>query len=492
MVRLLLAAALAFAVMPASAQEADHTVTGEITGADHQTYKAIPFDVPAGVERITVRLTYDKANRTVVDLGVFDPGRFRGWSGGTRDRFTLSPSDATPGYLPGALPAGRWQVQFGIPNARKDARSVFRVEIFFDRGERRSASAAIADAPLRAGPGWYRGDLHMHNAHSDGSCASQQGKRVPCPLYRTVEAAADAGLDFIAVTDHNTSSHFSGLRELQPFHDRLLLIPGAEITTFGGHANIFGQSRWVDFRVGSPDVPDIATLQRNVEQAGAILSINHPALPSGEACMGCGWVWPETDWSKVTAIEAINGLTTQPPLAGLDFWYDKLNRGYRITGIGSSDNHDPAASPGKAPIGRPATVVYAQALSQPAILDAVRSGNAFIDVEGTRERLLEVKVRSRREIATMGQTLAGSGTLQVEARVTAVTDGIVQLIVNGEERARTRLNGPGPAEPFRIDSRTSCGWLAVNVLGLDERKLLIGNPVYVECKAAGQRQAASP
>lgn len=485
-VRLLLAAALACAVMPANAQEADRTVTGEITGGDHQTYKAIPFDVPPGVERITVRLTYDKANRTVVDLGLFDPERFRGWSGGARDRFTLSASDATPGYLPGALPPGRWHVQLGIPNARKDSRSAFRVEIFFDRGEARNASAAIADAPLKTGPGWYRGDLHMHDAHSDGSCASQSGKRIPCPLYRTVAAAADAGLDFIAVTDHNTSSHFGGLRELQPMFDRLLLIPGAEITTFGGHANIFGPSRWVDFRVGSPSVPDIATLQRNVAASGAILSINHPALPSGEACMGCGWIWPDTDWSKVTAIEAINGLTTQPPLAGFDFWYDKLNHGYRITGIGSSDNHDPAAGPDKAPIGRPTTVVYARELSQSAVLDGIRAGNVFIDVEGTRDRMLEVAVRSRRTRAVMGETIAApAAKLQVEARITGVAQGTVQLVANGKEHSRIPLGASPAALP--IDRDAACGWISVNVLGLNDRKLLIGNPVYVECKATRQR-----
>lgn len=482
----LLLAALACLATPVAAQEADRIVTGEITGADHQTYKAIPFDVPAGVERITVRLTYDKANKTVVDLGIFDPERFRGWSGGTRDRFTLSASDATPGYLPGSLPAGRWHVQFGVPNARKDARSAYRVEIFFDRDTVRNASAAIADAPLRSGPGWYRGDLHMHNAHSDGSCDSQAGKRVPCPLYRTVEAAAQAGLDFIAVTDHNTSSHFSALRELQPFHDKLLLIPGAEITTFGGHANIFGQSRWVDFRVGSPTVPDIAALQKDVAAAGAILSVNHPALPSGEACMGCGWVWPGTDWSKVTAIEAINGLTIQPPLAGLDFWYDKLNRGFRITGIGSSDNHDPdAARPGSAPIGHPTTVVHARDLSQPAILDGIRAGNVFIDVEGSRDRVLDVAVISGKTRAAMGETMTlPAAKLSVEARIAGVSSGTVQLITNGNEHARTPL---AQATRFTIPRATACGWIAVNVLGAGDRKLLIGNPVYIQCKAAPRR-----
>ena len=217
-------------------------------------------------------------------MGVWDPERFRGWSGGTRDRFTLAPSDATPGYLTGALPAGRWQLMLGVPNARANSRAAYRVTVDFDRAGSTGASQRIADAPLNPASGWYRGDFHMHDANSDGSCSSQSGKRVPCPLFRTVEAAAKAGLDFAAVTDHNTTAHFGGLRELQPYFDRTLLIPGTEITTFGGHANIFGERRFVDFRVGAA-VPDIAALTRDVAAAGAILSINHPALPSGEACM---------------------------------------------------------------------------------------------------------------------------------------------------------------------------------------------------------------
>jgi predicted metal-dependent phosphoesterase TrpH len=94
--------------------------------------------------------------------------------------------------------------------------------------------------PLRDQPGWYRGDLHMHDAHSDGSCASQSGKRVPCPLFLTVQAALKRGLDFIAITDHNTTSQLDAMRELQPYYDRLLLIPGRELTTFTGHAGLLG------------------------------------------------------------------------------------------------------------------------------------------------------------------------------------------------------------------------------------------------------------
>ncbi|WP_243450844.1 CehA/McbA family metallohydrolase [Sphingosinicella sp. CPCC 101087] len=489
---LLAAAWLAAAIPMAAAGQAptpapDLSFTGEIVGADHQTYRPVPFDVPEGVGRITVTLAYDRSNRTVVDMGVWDPARFRGWSGGTRDRFTLAPSDATPGYLAGDLPAGRWRLMLGVPNARSGARAAYEVKVYFDRAGEHRATEAIADPPLKDGPGWYRGDLHLHDAHSDGSCESRSGRRVPCPLFRTVEAAAEAGLDFIAVTDHNTTAHFGGLRELQPYFDDLLLIPGIEITTFGGHANIFGPRRFVDFRVGSDEVADIRVLQRDAAAAGAILSLNHPALPSGEPCMGCGWTWPDTDFGAVAAIEAINGTMTQGPLAGLGFWYARLNEGHRLTGIAASDNHDPDVAPGQAPpgpspVGRPATVVYARNLSMPAILDAIRAGNVFIDVEGTRSRRLEVEAQAGRDRASMGETLAGRRQVAIHAVVAGAAGAFAELIVNGQPLGQRRSISSDEAQLFlSLEPGQACGWLAINVREADGRPLLVGNPVYLRC-----------
>ena len=225
-VALILAAIAAPAAMAGQDQaQPDVTVAGVITGKDAQTYRQIPFDVPAGVERITVALSYDKTNKTVIDLGVWDSKQFRGWSGGSYDKVTIAPSDATPGYLPGPIPAGRWHVQFGVPNARPNSSAAYTVKVYFDRGSSAHASAAITNPPLNDRPGWYRGDLHMHDANSDGSCKSQLGRKVPCPLFRTVEAASASGLDFIAVTDHNTVAHFDDLRELQPWFCLLYTSP---------------------------------------------------------------------------------------------------------------------------------------------------------------------------------------------------------------------------------------------------------------------------
>ena len=72
------------------------TLTGQITRADFQTYKEIPFTVPRGVGRITVTFDYDRDNRTVIDLGLRDPEGQRGWSGGNKSTFTVAAYDATP------------------------------------------------------------------------------------------------------------------------------------------------------------------------------------------------------------------------------------------------------------------------------------------------------------------------------------------------------------------------------------------------------------
>jgi len=203
---------------------------GDIHSSQHQTYFEVPFDVPAGVHRISVDFTYSgRDQRTTLDLGIADPYRFRGNSGGNKSHFTIAETDATPSYLPGAIPPGRWKLLISVPNIRAGVTAHYRAEVRFnDAAEDR----AFTTTPLANDSRWYRGDLHMHTAHSDGSCASQTGRRVPCPVFLTVQEAADRGLDFIAISDHNTDSQYDAMRELQPYFDKVLLIPGREITTF--------------------------------------------------------------------------------------------------------------------------------------------------------------------------------------------------------------------------------------------------------------------
>src|SRR5438552_18988106 len=74
----------------------------------------LPVEVPPGTGALRVELEYERANGTVLDLGCFGPGGFRGWSGGARESFVIARDAATPGYLPGELETGTWQVAIGL------------------------------------------------------------------------------------------------------------------------------------------------------------------------------------------------------------------------------------------------------------------------------------------------------------------------------------------------------------------------------------------
>jgi hypothetical protein len=458
----------------------DLVLKGQIAGADNETYRRVAFDVPAGIKRLTLVFSYTgKADRTVIDMGLWDGTRFRGWSGGARDRFTLSAGDATPGYLPGLLPAGKWMLMLGVPNIRRTSHASFEARVFFDRT---TGIDAVANAPLSDKPGWYRGDLHMHTAHSDATCAGQDGVRAPCPVYRTVEAAAARGLDFIAITDHNTISQYDAERELQPAFSHLLLMPGREITTFKGHANVFGPTAFIDFRLGDKAVPDIKALEAATTATGGLFSVNHPSIPYGENCMGCGWIATDTDWRHVQAIEIVNGGVLaysdagDGVFSGMPFWQARLNAGYRITGIGGSDNHDAGIDPKKpAAVGRPTTVVFARALSTPAILDGIRSGRVFVDTDGTRDRMLDISATGGGKSAEMGGVIAAPKGMVVHfaLRVENLPGGQLELVEDGKPVA---LAADGSLDWTSDGARH---WFRPGARDAKARLILIGNPIYV-------------
>src|ERR1700734_830522 len=248
------------AQQPAAPSFTELTLEGTVRGSQNQSYIKVPFSVPAGAERVTITFEYTgKDQHTALDLGMLDPAGLRCWSGGNKSMLTVGLSDATPSCLPGAIPPGTGNVLIGVPNIRPAGESHYTTHVYLSFTGAVAAQPGLLREPLRTGPAWFRGDLHMHTAHSDGQCPSQSGKMVPCPVYFTVDAAARRGLDFIAITDHNASSQYDAMRELQPYFDKVLLIPGREITTFQGHINFLGSTDFIDFRLDGSNVPDVNT-----------------------------------------------------------------------------------------------------------------------------------------------------------------------------------------------------------------------------------------
>src|SRR5579875_450750 len=79
----------------------------------------LPVEVPPGVWGLRVELEYSRGAATL-DLGCLGPAGFRGWSGGARRSFAISARGATPGYLPGELEPGLWQVVVGLYRVAPD------------------------------------------------------------------------------------------------------------------------------------------------------------------------------------------------------------------------------------------------------------------------------------------------------------------------------------------------------------------------------------
>lgn len=456
------------------------TLKGKVERKDFHRYIEKPFTLPDSVKRLRIEFSYNgKDQRTTIDIGLMDPARFRGWSGGARNFFTISAEDATPGYLPGALPGGEWKLLLGIPNIRDGVVSEYEARVYI---ETKTGITEFSDKPIRREAGWYRGDLHMHSGNSDGKCASQSGNEVGCPVYRIVETARDKGLDYIAVTDHNTTSQADALRELQQAFDKILLVPGREITTFYGHANIFGLTDFIDFRMTNPSYAAAKNWMSAVNNSGGIISINHPGVPSGENCMGCGWQIENIPDKVITAVEVLNGgsmkYSIEGSIEGWDQWHKMLNGGQHVTAIGGSDDHHSAT------IGNPTTVIYMKELSVQGLIDGIRSGRVFIDIEGNKDHFLDLSATNRENKVYMGGVLKAkpSDTINLTTFVRGVSGGKIEFIIDGKLDSKLNREILSNNEEIQVkwetdDTRHS---IYIKVRDKDEKLVLIGNPICIE------------
>jgi len=230
----------------------------------------LPVEVPSGASGIRVELEYERVG-AVLDLGCIGPGGFRGWSGGARRSFVITADAATPGYLAGELEAGTWLVIVGLHQLSPDGTGYqLSAEVTSRHDGVRpdpvpGPPPPLAHRPPRrelpasSGRRWLAGDLHIHTMHSDGALSVPGVARL----------VAERGLDFAAITDHNTVSHHAELPAAAARYG-ITLLPGQEVTTAAGHAGVLGDVGWIDFRRPADDWLTAA------EQRGGLMSINHP------------------------------------------------------------------------------------------------------------------------------------------------------------------------------------------------------------------------
>ena len=362
-------------------------------------YPQVDFDIPPGTESLEVRIDFDGRD-SGIDLGCEGPAGWRGWSGGARRGYVIAADTATPGYLPGPLEPGRWSVVLGLHRLPAEGTDI-TVAVQLSTSERpelepvgepafRPARGSERDLPAPPGLTWFAGDFHSHSTHSDGSSS----------LSQLVSLGVEAGLDFMAVTEHNTTSHHRLLPALADRYE-ITLVPGQEVTTHQGHANAFGDIGFVDFRQPADE------WVRCVAERGGVLSVNHPV--SGD----CSWTHRTT--TRPSCVELFHSdwydeLISTAPLA----WFEGWDRSAVL--IGGSDFHN--TSEGYRP-GCPTTWVAAEENGVDGILDAVRAGRTA--VSGARVpsgRLLSPDVASGPVLLRIGNELVA-----VDAEGTFLVDG---------------------------------------------------------------------
>ncbi len=342
-----------------------------------------PFVVPENAKMLRIKFRYSPLEtghvNNLITLGLFDPPGFRGNAHRHPPdaEIIVTEDKASPGFLAGRLTPGRWLAQLAVHCALASSPPChysIDIEIEFgltqisgtpEHAPLQNAVASPADPPPHhVGGRWYRGELHSHTIHSDGTLTP-------------VDLVAQARLqhyDFLAVTDHNTTS---ALGEIDPSSlDGMLLIPGMELTTFTGHALVLGVDRWTDWRTGYNGwtMDDAA---RAARVSGGLFIIAHPGAVGSPICTGCQWDFPDFDLDQADGFEVWNGpsqdATDQNP-KGLAMWHELQARGRRIPATGGGDFHGLMDWRE----GTPCVYIYAQALTVPAILDGIRQGRLII------------------------------------------------------------------------------------------------------------------
>jgi hypothetical protein len=472
-------------------------------GPNDSRYAYVPFDVPPHAVRIKVSYQYDRARDTnTIDIGLFDarstgndtdPRGFRGWSGGRRSEFFVSRAEATPGYLRGALPAGKWHIIFGlyrVAPAGVEISLKIEIETHVSRpsnsntipSENRPASVdpsigrtapsstarPVAHEQRVAGNGarWWRGDLHMHTVHSDGNWT----------IAELISSARNSGLDFIVLTDHNTASHHEEIDRLSKGSRQPLVMRGEEITTYGGHTNAWGlpSGTWIDFRTHPGDTKRISGIAAAAHRAGALISINHPFV----LCGGCSWGYDPAA-QGFDAIEVWNGAWDFTDEPALKMWDNILQSGRRITAIASTDSHRPDT-----PIGKPSTHVAAKILSQAALMTAIREGHAYLSDGATRFAIsfeAELTTGKRRPRSMIGDEihLNRPGKIRFLIATEAIPEGAtVSLISNGEVIQSFPARTDGKAQVIEIDGRVD-SYFRIEVRDGKNIMLALTNPIYV-------------
>lgn len=354
------------------------------------------------------------------------------------------------------------------------------------------ATRRLTPAP----PSTIYGAYHIHTQRSDGS-----GN-----LDDVAAAAAEAGLQFVIVTDHGDATRQP---EAPQYLHGVLVIDAVEISTIAGHLVALGLENASPYPLGG-EARDTA---EDVHRMGGWIIAAHPDSPreglrwSGDdvAVDAIEWINADSEWRDerpgrliltlgrylFRAPESIASVFERPA-ASLRRW-DEVSHGRRVVSLAGVDAHakiglDENAESGKSRtmLARPGyrdmfqTLAQAVALPEPlsadaardaaTILSALRAGHSYSVVRAIAvPGQVQFSATGDGQVAGMGASLVSSGAVTISASVPEPADAQVVLLGNGAVvAAGTReLNyrHPGGPATYRTEVRLAGAqvpWIVTN------------------------------
>lgn len=445
---------------------------GTLTSADMRQTKPMYIDVPEGVTNIHFLFKYapkaapDQRLPYQISVMIFDT---------KGPRFEISRPDdigvfinavkASPGGTPGPIPAGRWMC-FILAHRLLSELPVtyeFDITMSFDPITE-EAQEWLPGKVAPRGPGWYRGDLHAHTIHSDGSW----------DIPDLVQFWKERGVDFMTLSDHNTISGLAQARSLAD--DDLMIMGGMELSTYWGHAVAVGVHEWFDWRKLDGTQITMPELAQKVIDAASLFTIAHPMNLGDPTCCGCRWEHYDMMPGNALAVEIWNGHWRPHNQEALQWFYHWLNEGYRLTAVSGTDMHWRPTQPVRGAV----NVVYAQELSESAIIAAIKAGHSYITAG---PELLLTATTADGHSAMIGDTVARehgqSGPITVHASWKEGHEGDgIRFVTNGMVY-REKVVGPEGEMTWQLEPGQAT-WCCIELRDRNEGLWAVTNPIFFE------------
>jgi hypothetical protein len=348
-----------------------------------------------------------------------------------------------------------------------------------------------------------RGAIHVHTNRSDGTSSVDD----------VLRSAANAGLQFVIVTDHGDATRAP---DLPDYRNGVLYIDGVEISTSNGHLIALGLPK-----APYPLAGEGRDVVEDIHRLGGIAIAAHPGSPKPELRWtdwdtpvdGVEWLNADSEWRDERTWTLARALVTFPfrppqalallldrPESVLRQW-DALTQQRRVSAVAAADAH---ARVGVRSLGEPYDSAgslhfpsytssfreFSIALSDTTltgdaetdarrVIEAIGAGHVYSTVDALGgPAAMRFVVTSGSRAASMGQALPVAGAVHLHVDAQAPADATITLLRDGTSvtTARgARLDYDAPEQPavYRVEIGLP------DAPGTPPVPWMLGNPVYV-------------